>query len=118
MPDGRAVHIGGEHEDYYDPDFFIYNDVTVVGPDGSIKIRGYSRGVFPPTDFHSATLAGDAILIIGRLGYPDQRVAGRTPVCSKKLAPVASAARVGSPGERRPLSKVPIEECVCLAFVG
>lgn len=80
LPDGRLVHIGGEHEDYYDPDFYIYNDVTVVAPDGSIEIRGYARDVFPPTDFHSATLAGDWIIIIGGLGYPEHRVAGRTPV--------------------------------------
>lgn len=25
LPDGRVVCIGGEHEDYYDPDFCIYN---------------------------------------------------------------------------------------------
>jgi hypothetical protein len=25
LPDRRQVHIGGEHEDYYDPDFCIYN---------------------------------------------------------------------------------------------
>lgn len=25
LPDGRLVHIGGEHEDEYDPDFCIYN---------------------------------------------------------------------------------------------
>jgi hypothetical protein len=80
LPDGRVIHIGGEHEDYYDPDFFIYNDVTVVGPDGLIEIRGYAREAFPPTDFHSATLAGNAIFIIGRLGYSEQRVPGRTPV--------------------------------------
>lgn len=80
LPDGSVIHIGGEHEDYYDPDFFIYNDVTVVGPDGSIEIRGYGREVFPPTDFHSATLAGNAIVIIGCLGHPKQRVAERTPV--------------------------------------
>lgn len=80
LPDGRVVHIGGEHEDYYDPDFLIYNDVTVVGPDGCIEILGYARDVFPPTDFHSATLAGNAIVIIGCLGYPQQRSVGRTPV--------------------------------------
>jgi hypothetical protein len=80
LRDGRVVHIGGEHEDYYDPDFFIYNDITVVGPDGSIAIYGYSREVLPPTDFHSATLVGDAIIIIGCLGYPRQRVLGSTPV--------------------------------------
>src|SRR4051812_11149947 len=28
LPDGRVVKISGEHEDHYDPDFFIYNDVT------------------------------------------------------------------------------------------
>lgn len=80
LPDGRVVHIGGEHEDFYDPDFFIYNDVTVVAPDGSIAIRGYAREVFPPTDFHSATLVGHAIFIVGCLGYPEQRVMGSTPV--------------------------------------
>jgi len=25
LPDGRLVSVGGEHEDYYDPDFCIYN---------------------------------------------------------------------------------------------
>jgi hypothetical protein len=52
----------------------------VIAPDGSIEIRGYARERFPPTDFHSATLAGNAIFIIGRLGYPEHRIAGRTPV--------------------------------------
>ncbi len=28
LADGRVVHIGGEHEDSCDPDFFIYNDDT------------------------------------------------------------------------------------------
>jgi hypothetical protein len=79
LPDGRAVHIGGEHEDDYDPDFFIYNDVTVINANGSVEIRGYAREVFPPTDFHSATLAGNSIFIIGCFGYPEQRMAGRTP---------------------------------------
>jgi hypothetical protein len=36
LPDGRAIQIGGEHEDYYDPDFCIYNDVFVHEPDRSI----------------------------------------------------------------------------------
>jgi hypothetical protein len=30
LPDGRLIRIGGEHEDYYDPDFQIYNDVVVI----------------------------------------------------------------------------------------
>lgn len=80
LPDGRIVHIGGEHEDYYDPDFFIYNDVTVVGPDGSIAIHGYPRDAFAPTDFHSATLVGEEIFIIGCLGPRADRLVGTTPV--------------------------------------
>ena len=80
LPDGCAIHIGGEHEDYYDPDFFIYNDVTLIDANGCIEIRGYARDVFPPTDFHSATLVGDSIFVIGCLGYPKQRIAGHTPV--------------------------------------
>ncbi len=73
MPDGRVIYIGGEHEDYYDPDFHIYNDVIVVAPDGSISIYCYPKEVFPPTDFHSATLVGSKIYVIGSLGYPNDR---------------------------------------------
>ena len=80
LPDGRLIHIGGEHEDHYDPDFFIYNDVTVVDREGAIAIYGYADTDFPPTDFHSATLVGKAIFVIGRLGYPERREAGSTPV--------------------------------------
>lgn len=80
LPDGRVVHIGGEHEDDYDPDFFIYNDVTVIDANGSIRIWGYERDVFPPTDFHSATLIGESIFIIGCFGYPEQRMVRHTPV--------------------------------------
>jgi hypothetical protein len=80
LEDGRFVQIGGEHEDYYDPDFYIYNDVVVHGGDGEFQIFGYPREVFPPTDFHTATLCGDGIYIIGCLGYPDDRREGFTPV--------------------------------------
>ena len=32
LPDGRYVHIGGEHEERYDPDSWIYNgQVTLTG---------------------------------------------------------------------------------------
>ncbi|MDO5769545.1 MAG: hypothetical protein Q4P13_08575, partial [Psychrobacter sp.] len=61
LEDGRTLYIGGEYEDYYDPDFYIYNDVIVRHPDGHIEIYGYPRAVFPPTDFHTATLVGDYI---------------------------------------------------------
>lgn len=81
LPDGRVVLIGGEHEDHYDPDFFIYNDVVVRHPDGALDIFGYPHAVFPPTDFHSATLVGNRIIIVGSLGYPEERAAGMTPVC-------------------------------------
>lgn len=80
LPDGRMVLIGGEHEDSYDPDFCIYNDVFVREIDGSVSILGYPELVFPPTDFHTATLVAGAIYIIGSLGYPERREHGRTPV--------------------------------------
>lgn len=73
MPDGRQIFIGGEYEDYYDPDFCIYNDVVVIDVAGSITIYGYPRADFPPTDFHSATLVDSTIIIIGNLGYAEER---------------------------------------------
>ena len=86
LPDGRVVCIGGEHEDSSDPDFCIYNDVTVVHPNGALEIFGYPREVFPPTDFHTATLCGDTIVIVGRLGYSAERGGGdETPVYSLDL---------------------------------
>jgi hypothetical protein len=81
LPDGRRVLIAGEHEDWYDPDFYIYNDVVVIRPDDEIEIYGYPRDVFRPTDFHTATLVGDAIYIIGCLGYWGTQTPGETPVC-------------------------------------
>jgi hypothetical protein len=80
LEDGRTVLIAGEHEDAYDADFFIYNDVVVTQPEGSIEIFGYPRDVFPPTDFHSATLLGDRIVIVGNLSYPANRIPGSTQV--------------------------------------
>jgi ankyrin repeat protein len=80
LPDGRCIQIAGEHEDGYDPDFCIYNDVFEHLPDGSIRIYGYPEDIFPPTDFHTATLVGDAIYLIGSLGYHGQRRYDETPV--------------------------------------
>ncbi len=80
LPDGRVIAIGGEHEDSYDPDFYIYNDVIVTDPAGALEIYGYSHAVFPPTDFHSATLDGERIIVIGCAGHPSQRVPAHTPV--------------------------------------
>lgn len=80
LPDGRMVQIAGEHEDHYDPDFCIYNDVFVHHADGRISVHGYPESDFPPTDFHSATLVGKFIYIIGNLGYPEHRKPNTTPV--------------------------------------
>jgi ankyrin repeat protein len=80
LPDGRFIEIGGEHEDFYDPDFCIYNEVVVHHGGGQFDIYGYPEEVFPPTDFHSATLVGEYIYIIGCLGYQEQRKSGQTPV--------------------------------------
>jgi hypothetical protein len=82
LPDGRTLLVAGEHEDFYDPDFFIYNDVVVWHPDDRIDIHGYSESDFPPTDFHSATLVGDRLILVGRLGYAEDRQPGITPVLS------------------------------------
>jgi hypothetical protein len=84
--DQWVVSIGGEHEDSYDPDFMIYNDVVVRDFRGNVWIYGYPKPDFPPTDFHSATLVSDeAIVIIGGLGYGEDREWWRTPVYSLSL---------------------------------
>jgi len=74
--------IAGEHEDSYDPDSYLYNDVVVFRSGGEIEICGYPTEVFPPTDFHSATLVGDRVIVIGCLGYDRDRRPGFTPVYS------------------------------------
>ena len=80
LPDGRIVQVAGEHEDFGDPDFCIYNDVFVHDVDGSITIYGYPDDLFPPTDFHTATLVGEYIYLIGSVGYPGARGFDTTPV--------------------------------------
>lgn len=82
LSDGRIICVGGEHEDWYDPDFYIYNDVVILGPDDGVEIYGYPKEVFPPTDFHTATLIGNQIIVIGGLGYESDRIPGFTPVYS------------------------------------
>ena len=91
LDDGRFVYIAGEHEDHYDADFHIYNDVVIRSPDDRIEIFGYPRAVFPPTDFHTATLVGDRILLIGNLGYLKDRRPGTTQVVSLDLAALSSS---------------------------
>ena len=80
LPDDAWVQIAGEHEDSYDADFCIYNDVVVHDGKGNARIYTYPRKIFPPTDFHTATLADGAIILIGSLGYPEDRLIGRTQV--------------------------------------
>ena len=80
LPDGREILIGGEFEDGYDPLFWIYNDVIVKHPDGKIEIFGYPKHIFSPTDFHTATLVGDEIWLIGSLGYGEDRDTTQTSV--------------------------------------
>jgi ankyrin repeat protein len=80
LPDGRIVQVGGEFEDFYDPNFCIYNDVFVHDPDGTITIYGYPAEVFAPTDFHSATLIGNSLYLIGSVGYQGKRQYGETQV--------------------------------------
>ena len=91
--DRFRISIGGEHDDWYDPDFLIYNDVVIRDEAGNVWIYGYPKDVFPPTDFHTATLLTsenwknripddlvDGIIIIGGLGYEEDREFWRTPV--------------------------------------
>jgi hypothetical protein len=101
LPDGRALYIGGEHEDWYDPDFCIFNDVVIIDQDGGVSVYGYPESDFPPTDFHSATLCAGEVVIIGSLGYQDRRRYGVTPVHVLSLDTMAIRAvdtRGGGPG--------------------
>ncbi|OWK44361.1 ankyrin repeat domain-containing protein [Fimbriiglobus ruber] len=89
LPDGRIIEIAGEYEDFYDPDFCIYNDVFVHYGDGAFDIYGYPKDIFPPTDFHTATLVDEAIYIVGNLGYPELRRYGTTQVCRFDIGTLA-----------------------------
>lgn len=104
LPDGRIVLIAGEYEDFYDPDFCIYNDVIVIHPDGNIETYNYPKTTFLPTDFHTSTLVGtgndEHIIIIGSLGYPGIRQYSHTPVYkldtqSFKIEQVATRNSIG-----------------------
>jgi hypothetical protein len=86
LADGRIIFVGGEYEQSSDPDFCIYNDVVVRGPGDEVAIYGYPKGVFPATDFHTATSIGDRIILIGCIGYPSDRVSGFTPAYSLDVA--------------------------------
>ncbi len=78
--DNEYIEIAGEHEDSYDPDFCIYNEVFHFLGNGEFTIYQYPENLFPPTDFHSATLVNGHMYIIGNLGYSEKRAYGTTPV--------------------------------------
>lgn len=80
LPDGRIVEVAGEHEDAYDPDFCIYNDVFVHHPDGLVRVLLYPLSVLPSTDFHTATLLRESLFLVGSLGYKVERAPGPAPV--------------------------------------
>jgi hypothetical protein len=98
LADGRIVCVGGEHEDFYDPDFNIYNDVVVFTSEGHVEIYGYPKEIFPTTDFHTATLVGEQLIVIGSVGYPGERSLGKTPVYSLDLVNY-SIRKIGTSGE-------------------
>lgn len=87
LPDGRVLAVAGEHEDYYDPQFNIYNDLIVWRPetDDPPEVYFYPEATFPATDFHSATLVEDYLYLIGNLGYMNKRQEGFTPVFRLRL---------------------------------
>ena len=70
---GLSIFIGGEHEDYYDPNFCIYNDVITIDKDDNIKIYAYPKNIFPPTDFHYSIYVNGYIWIFGSIGYQKDR---------------------------------------------
>ena len=87
LPDGMKVYIAGEYEDFYDPDFKIYNDIVIEKPNGEIELWNYPKAQFPPTDFYAAHYDEQthSIFLIGNLGYPETRKEGITQVLKVKL---------------------------------
>lgn len=87
LPDGTKVSIAGEYEDYYDPDFKIYNDVMIQKMNGEIQLWHYPIEQFPPTDFHTAYYdqVTHSIFLIGNLGYPENRKEDSTQVLRLNL---------------------------------
>jgi len=65
--DDKTIYIAGEHEDYYDPNFHIYNDVIVIDNNDNVTVYTYPKDIFPPTDFHKAIHIDNYIWIIGNL---------------------------------------------------
>ncbi len=56
---------------------------------GGVQIFAYPEEVFPPTDFHTATLLEGRIILIGSLGYQQNRRIGETQVLQLDLSDFA-----------------------------
>lgn len=99
LPDGRVVHIAGQHRDSRDAETYLYNDVVVEHPDGAADFYLYPSEVFPPVAYHSATLMGDEIWLIGGIGDgPREAVQTlRLDMRSFKIERVASAGEAPCP---------------------
>ena len=91
LPDGRVIHLAGEHEDGYDPDFCIYNDVVVEYPGGRREFYLYPKDVFPPTDFRAAGAPRDHPDRLAGLSRPAP--CGRNPSVETRHADPAHRAR-------------------------
>ncbi|CAF1334832.1 unnamed protein product, partial [Didymodactylos carnosus] len=61
LPDGRLIHIGGEHEDCYDSDFQIYNDVVVIRNPRMVRAH-YMYSLPVPSNFPVETKQNAASL--------------------------------------------------------
>jgi hypothetical protein len=60
-------------------------DETVGAERAAPRERGKSASAAPPTDFHTATLTKNQILLVGCLGYPEDRTPRFTPVYALDL---------------------------------
>lgn len=72
LPDERLVCIGGEHEDHYDPDFQIYNDVVVIR--NPRMVENYAMYVTPiPLNFPGPKNSG---MMLGTSNVHDVTIYG------------------------------------------
>ncbi len=70
LPDGRVLLIVGEHEDHYDPDFYIYNDLVVRHPDGAWIFLGIPGTFFRRRIFTQPRLLEKRSLLLEVLAIP------------------------------------------------
>ncbi|CAF1305713.1 unnamed protein product [Adineta steineri] len=77
LPDGRLICIGGEHEDSYDPDFQIYNDVVVIRNPRMVRAH-YMYSLPVPSNFPLETTSSEGEILgtskpedVTIYGYPE-----------------------------------------------